>query len=409
MNALTPIFVHASPRSGSTYFFNVLRRNKSLMCFNEAIIDVFGRYGKRGVARFKAAQKWNVNHHFLQRDDFDEFVEAWDDVMHFYPASPSFQQYLPPQGVLPTDLRTYLAAVMRYAQSRGRRPVLCEIHSRGRAGALRDAFAGFHIAQYRDPLSQFGSFVRPMFEGGEWGFLTFPLMELGISGEHPLYRLVPEDWRVPVLPWPADDHARRWASAVQYMAMVAASDAKSIERLLRWHLFSWTLSNLAAISYSDFVLDIDKAYEDVKYRKSVIDTLASECGIEIDLVDLTKFSRYHEFEGVDIAAVCDQVESAIRRALEDHRFAGAICILGKQPSKIAPADAVELLLAKLRTSLASMTASTDRRHVSVKEWRSIFEKHRVIWFNPHLRFAAQCAYPFVAPIARVVRRARAYL
>jgi hypothetical protein len=35
MRAFVPIFVHASMRSGSTYFFNVLRRNSSLMCFNE--------------------------------------------------------------------------------------------------------------------------------------------------------------------------------------------------------------------------------------------------------------------------------------------------------------------------------------------------------------------------------------
>jgi hypothetical protein len=43
-----PIFVHASMRSGSTYFFNVLRRNAALMCFNEVVMD-----GKRAYARFK--------------------------------------------------------------------------------------------------------------------------------------------------------------------------------------------------------------------------------------------------------------------------------------------------------------------------------------------------------------------
>jgi len=69
---LDPVFVHASPRSGSTYFFSVLRRNESLVCFNEAIMD-----GKRDYERFKKprereifraeAQKLNLNHHFLGR------------------------------------------------------------------------------------------------------------------------------------------------------------------------------------------------------------------------------------------------------------------------------------------------------------------------------------------------------
>lgn len=217
--------MHASPRSGSTCFFNVLRRNASLMCFNEAIIDVFSDYGRQDIGRFKAAQNWNVNHHFLDRDDFDEFVAAWHAVMHHYPPFPSFQDYLPPNGVLPPALHAYLSGLIDYARSHGKWPAFCEIHSRGRAGALRGAFAGFHIAQYRDPLSQFGSFFRPVAEAGEWGFLTFPLMELGISGEHPLYRLVPEPWRVPVLPWPADDRAQRWASAVHYISLVASPGA----------------------------------------------------------------------------------------------------------------------------------------------------------------------------------------
>ena len=219
---LAPIFVHASPRSGSTYFFNALRRDNSLMCFNESIIDVFSYYDKEDLAGLKAAQKWNVNHDFLQRDDFAEIIAAWDAVMHLYPAFPSFQNYLPSGGQIPSNLLAYLHGLMQFARDSGKRPVFCEIHSRGRAGALRSAFGGFHIAQYRDPLSQFGSFVRPLLEGGEWGFLTFPLMELGISGAHQLYRLVPERWRPPVLPWPEDNRAKRWSSSVQYISMVAA-------------------------------------------------------------------------------------------------------------------------------------------------------------------------------------------
>ena len=189
-----PIFVHASMRSGSTYFFNVLRRNGSLMCFNEAIID-----GKRDYARFRKIQKrkldhrnesqrWDANHHFLDRPDFDEFIEAWDSVMHLCPEFPELQDYLPSQGGLSPELTAYLSALIKYAQSKNKRPVFCEVNSRGRAAALRAALGGLHIAQFRDPLSQFGSFVRGLIEGGTWSFLAFPAMELGTSANHPLYR-----------------------------------------------------------------------------------------------------------------------------------------------------------------------------------------------------------------------------
>jgi hypothetical protein len=405
MMALDPIFVHASPRSGSTYFYNVLRRNPSLMCFNEAIIDVFSHYGKRGIGHFRAGQKWNVNHQFLDRDDFAEIIEAWDEVMHLYPPFPSFQEYLPPQGVLPPQLRAYLCGLINYAQGRDRRPALCEIHSRGRAGALRGAFGGFHIAQFRDPLSQFGSFIRPVAEGGEWGFLTFPLLELGISGTHPLCRLVPETWRVPVLPWPTDDRAQRWSSAIQYMALAASPGAASMERMLRWHLFSWTLSNLAAVCYSDFVLDMDRTFDDADYRNTVADTLASTCGAAPDLSDLNKFTRYYQFEGVDVAAVCDEVVSALISALHEGRVDEAIATLGTTAPTVPAADAIELLFTKIRGSLASMQASTDRRLVTVSEWTALTERHRKIWFNPNLRVLAQRIFPLAAPVVGAARRA----
>lgn len=402
---LNPIFVHASPRGGSTYFFAVLRRIQSLMCYNESIIDIFGYYGKEGIARFKAGHKWNVNHHFLESDDFAEIVEAWDSVMHLYPMFPSFQDYLPPDGVLPRPLRAYLAALIEFAGARGKRAALCEVHSRGRAGALRDAFGGFHIAQYRDPISQFGSFFRPLPEGGQWNFLAFPLFELGISGNHPLYSIVPEPWRVPVLPWPADDRGQRWASATEYVSMVASPRPDTLQNVFRWHLFSWVLSNLAAVSYSDLVVDLDKAYDDSIYRRQMTESLATEIGATPDFSDLTRFSRYYRFESLDMAQVCAEVISVVETATHDGRIERAVATLSKQRPTVTAGAAVELLVAKIKDSLANMQASKDLRDVSAKEWNAIVRQNRSIWFNPAMRGAAQMAYPLGAPFVRIARQA----
>jgi hypothetical protein len=405
-----PIFVHASPRSGSTYFFNVLRRIDSLLCFNEAIID-----GKRDYARFKKvkergllhreARKWNVNHHFLDRDDFEEFLEAWDEVMHLCPEFPTFYDYLPANGILSAELAVYLSALMKYARSRGKRPVLCEINSRGRAGALRGAFGGFHIAQYRDPLSQFGSFIRAVTDAGFWGFLAFPVTELGTSGTHPLYRLVPEAWRAPPLPWLAETRAQHWASDAQYFATVGSSRPENVEKVFRWHLFSWFLTNLAALSYSDFAIDIDKIHDNADYRASVTDIFEQRIGGALDLSDVRKFDRYYEFESFDVAAVCNQVFSTVSGALSDGRLDDAIRTLGIQPPVTPTATAVELLLVKICDSLTSMAASADRQNISSEEWKAIAEKNRKIWFNPGIRRLAQHVYPLAAPVVRAARRA----
>src|SRR5262249_25823296 len=305
------------------------------------------------------------------------------------------------------------AAVRTSRRAQVKRVVFCESGSRGRGGALRGAFGGFHIAQYRDPLSQFGPLIRAVIDARFWWFLAFPVLELGTSRAHPLYRVVPETWRPPLLPWLTDNRAQHWASEVQYLATVASPRAETIEKVFRWHLFSWVLTNLAAITYSDFALDIDKIHDDPDYRAYVIDALTARTGATADFSDVSKFVRYCEFESFDVAAVCSQVVSTIKNSLADGRLCAALRTLGTQPPITHTADAVELLLSKIRDSLASM-ASNRRRHIRTEEWIVIAKNNRKIWFNPSVRRLARTVYPLAAPVvmkARIwkARRDRGYV
>jgi hypothetical protein len=408
-----PVFIHASPRSGSTYFFNVLRRNTSLMCFNEVLMD-----GKNNVSRSPQTDErkspsankpssWNVNHHFLDRADDEEFVEAWDAVMHLYPPTPAYRDYLPADGVLDDGVKAYLSGLNDYANAQGKRAAFCEINSRGRAGALRDAFGGFHVAQFRDPINQFGSYYRPLTEGGEWGFLLHPLNELGINGRHPLYEIVPKEWRPPVLPWPATDPTRRWATAVEYILLLADQRPDTLTEAFRWHMFAWLLSNLAAIAYSDFVLDIDKTHDDDAYRRDVMNVFASTSGINVDFSDITKFSRYYQFESLDPTAVASQAVTAVNDALTDGRLEAALALLARSSLKISTREAATLLFAKVEDSLTSFAASTDRYFVSNESWARLVTKHQLPWSlvkNRAMRESARVVYPFLAPVVRAVRR-----
>jgi hypothetical protein len=243
-------------------------------------------------------------------------------------------------------------------------------------------------------------------EAGEWGFLTFPLLELGISGKHPLYGLVPERWRPPKLPWPNDNRAQRWSSAVQYISMVASLDSGTPEKALRWHLFAWFLSNLAALCYADLILDIDRAHDDHSYRQTFIDSLSSKCELSVDFRDITKFLRYYEFDSFDVAHVCDQVKSAIRDAQVDGRLDHAVRMLGTEPPIFAVAAAAETLFVKIDRSLAAMAASANRCRISAKDWKAVAAKHRKLWFSPAVRIVAQGLYPLAAPLARAARRTR---
>jgi len=180
---------------------------------------------------------------------------------------------------------------------------------------------------------------------------------------------------------------------------------ETIERVFRWHLFSWVLTNLVAISYSDLALDIDKIYDDTDYRTAVIDALTSSTGVTPDFSDLSKFTRYCEFESFDVTAVCHKVVSTITDALGDGRLEAALSTLGTEPPITPTAVAVELLLSKIRASLASM--AQNRRHfIGIGEWKAIAKKNRKIWFNPSIRLLARSVYPLAAPIIMKARISR---
>jgi hypothetical protein len=221
-----------------------------------------------------------------------------------------------------------------------------------------------------------------------------------------LYRLVPESWCAPNVPWRVKNRAQFWASNMEYFAAMASPHPAITEKMFRWHLFSWFLTNLAAMSYSDLVLDIDKVHDDADYRSCVVDEITAEVGSAPNFQDLKKFDRYYEFESFEVGAVCDQVVSTISETFENGSLEQALVVLGKESPTIPTRVAFELLLEKLDGSRVSMANSTERRYMPAEEWRVIADKNRRIWFNPIARRIAEQVHPLAAPVIYAVRRAR---
>jgi hypothetical protein len=229
-------------------------------------------------------------------------------------------------------------------------------------------------------------------------------VELNTSSGHPLINLVPETWRPPVLPWRTGSRAQFWASRMRYQAAVASPQPEAVANLFRWHMFTWVLGNLAAVSYSDLALDIDKVHDDADYRASTGSVLSRKIGgISTDFSDIRKFDRYYEFDSFDVTSVCDQVVSVIQSALADGRIEPALRVLAQQQPVIPTASAVELLLGKIRDSMAAMAASPNRTRMSNEEWKDIVGKNLRIWFRPGFRQLARMIHPLAFPLIRGAR------
>lgn len=400
-----PVFVHASPRSGSTFFFHALRSVRTLICFNETLSDSLEGVTKRSLGQAKEQARWNFNHEFLKENDRAEVIEAWDWVRPRYPRRPAFRDFLPGGG-LPDYLRLYLDGFVDYARTIGRRPAFCEVYSRGRAGALRAGYGGYHIAQFRDPISQFGSFYRALEDGGLWYFLCDPVVEIGVNGKSALFDLIPLEWRLPEYPWPGKRGVDIWLSYANYKLLVASARPSALELAFRTHVLSWFLTNVSAICFSDLVLDIDKLHDDSAYRAGVVSALEAEIGGVPDFTNLTKYTRYLRFEAFDSSAICAAIAQLITSALHDGRLETAVRSLSPVGPNVRVSDAVECLLAKLNDSLTAMTAaSTATRYVDNATWAHTVSAHRVIWQNGCLKELARLAYPGLAPLVHAFRRA----
>jgi hypothetical protein len=191
---------------------------------------------------------------------------------------------------------------------------------------------------------------------------------------------------------------------MQYHAAFASPRPEGIADLFRWHMFVWTLGYLAAVSYSDLAVDLDKIHDDADYRSSIGSALARGIGgVSADFSDIRKFDRYYEFDSLDVIAVCDQVMSVVRGALADGRLEAALRMLAQQPPVLPAASAVELLLGKIHDSMSDMAASRNRTSMSNDEWKDLAGKSQRIWFRPVYRQLGRMIHPLAFPLIRAAR------
>lgn len=292
----TVIFIHAGWRSGSTYVWSKLRRNQALCCYYEPLHERIAGITVETITAAAEPERSRFLRHPIQTANyFAEYQEFLSSNMRFS-ADLSYDRFLLAPNQKDEKLYNYLEALIETALLTNRRPIFCFCRSQMRVGWMRNHFKGTHIAQIRNPIDQWASFnVESYFSQKTL------LIALKLRARHPqsfmhiktFERFAKEVEKRPYLP-------------VEHIVDFFLKK----EDVFEVFLVIWIASALQAISYSDYVLDIDLLSSDLNYRSATQNWFdAIGCPIEFNDCNSPSIARGAL---ADRAAMFDSAVNAIR-------------------------------------------------------------------------------------------------
>ncbi|MDR1276773.1 MAG: hypothetical protein LBL72_10410 [Candidatus Accumulibacter sp.] len=161
------IFLHALPRTSSTYVFEKLRRPAyDTYCYNEPHHEIHATL-TREQAKKGSSATWPAGHH---PPDFAPYYFEYLPLLQESGGTLAYKREYGvanffPSGPLSEGEIAYLRLLEENARKRNLRPVYGFCHSFGRVGHIRKAFTGVHVVQYRNPHQVLASLMKLCGEG----------------------------------------------------------------------------------------------------------------------------------------------------------------------------------------------------------------------------------------------------
>jgi GT2 family glycosyltransferase/glycosyltransferase involved in cell wall biosynthesis/SAM-dependent methyltransferase len=157
MAASNVTFVHSLFRSGSTYFYNALKRSEKVYVYHEPMHEVIASlpnsWGE--LSGRKDQLKSTLRHDFLIGGYFDEFSHLLPSIKKTFDPRFSFDYYFMEAGGSAPDQKAYIDLLVDGAP---KPPVLQCTRTSGRIGWLRENYKSNHIFLLRNPWDQWYSY-----------------------------------------------------------------------------------------------------------------------------------------------------------------------------------------------------------------------------------------------------------
>ena len=156
------VFIHSAPRTSSTWFWSRFRALPSTLCYYEPLNDKLAWLTAERAATL-SPDSWNSRHPATDPyyREYGPLLKAGGGVEKFDTAMA--YQWFVPEGGLRGRLRAaetdYFARLIEHAEAAGKVAVFGGWRSLGRVFALKQAFGGYHVFQYRNLWRQWLSIL----------------------------------------------------------------------------------------------------------------------------------------------------------------------------------------------------------------------------------------------------------
>ncbi len=272
-----PVFIHASWRTGSTWFWSRFRAIPGTLCFYEPFNGDLARLTAEKAGG--SASTWSGANH----PDIDPYYQEYMPLVQpsggvrLYDPRFAFDWFIPRGGVtgeLRQGEKWYLGQLLSQGTRAGKTVVLGFTRSLGRSHAIRQAFGGVHILQYRNPWRQWCSYQR-LAKGGGTYFLASVARLCNRADDDYLASLVTfylgRGTATPPEPGSAD--------ALRILEQLPAHDKFAMFMALHVYLYlrtSWI---------ADLVVDTTELSRNASYRLDIEQRLRHATGLSVSFPD----------------------------------------------------------------------------------------------------------------------------
>ena len=154
---VTPVFVHSLFRSGSTYFYNALKRTNKYHVYHEPFHEAIGTLptGWSDLVSRTAEFKSLLRHEFLSGSYFDEYAHLLPYIKQTFDQSVSYELFFLDRKSDSKPLKDYVDCLMQGANTR---PIFQCTRTIGRIDWLKANYPSSHIFLLRNPWDQWYSY-----------------------------------------------------------------------------------------------------------------------------------------------------------------------------------------------------------------------------------------------------------